>query len=1085
MLKDQQQRIQATDPCQSFIVQAPAGSGKTELLTQRFLRLLDRVTAPEQIVALTFTRKAASEMHERIMLALKAAQNNTAVDSAHQQRTQEFAKKALQRDQQFNWQLLKHPARLRVMTIDSLCQSLTHAIPFQEKQVPFAQVSEDADGLYLQAARACLTYALNAEFFQPSIRLLLEHLDNRQDKLLSLFCNLLSTREQWLTQLYAASTQTRAVFEQALQDIEEHEFQRFLDSIPLQLQEPLRVICVRLANIENNQDSPRYPLQNWKYFSELNKELVVSLASLLLTKNHEFRKSFDHHVGLKKDSCPKAIYAQLKEDSRELLQHLSELSEFLPRLIRVKNLPPPCYNESQWQILQALLTLLPLLPAHLQLIFNENNAVDFTAVAQQALLALGKEDEPTDLALYLDHSIHHLLVDEFQDTSIQQFQLLTRLIQGWQPDEGKTLFLVGDPMQSIYRFRQAEVGLFLKARDQGLASIRLTALELCCNFRSTAVLVDWVNHHFLDIFPERDDMESGAISFHASVNVKTSDDKSNVSAHQYRNKRQEAEAIAEAVIQELAADVKADIAILVRSRSQLSELIPVLREKNIAFQGVEIEKLSHLPHLQDIWSLTKALLMPANRLAWLSLLRSPWCGLALADLHGIASLNRKKSIFAVLADEQLLSRLSPDGRRRAQFVYQVMKQALERRHRQGLTEWIIAVSKNLHADRILNDEQLLDLEPFWQLLESHTENNQLSNPLRFESCLQALYSQQVQPARLQIMTIHKSKGLEFDTVILPGMGSKSRQSDKPLLRWLKLPGRLQDELLLVSPIRAAHENWCPLYDYLGELSAEKEYYEQQRLLYVAVTRARKKLYLFDHREKTSEGTFRAMLRQQIFNSDSEEVESASEPSLPVLYRLPLTHYALLPAALSEAGNYTLPPLTPQFAARHAGVIAHELLQWIGDNHITELDKLPWNMIKTRFRQQGFSAQEQDESLEKLRQHVAAMLADPIGQWLFRAHTDEQNEYQLLVLEKEEMQIRIIDRTFREKGSRWIIDYKSGSEDESARQKHIQQVNAYAHHFSTLEQEPICCGLYYLSTGAWLSWKFSVTLEQSIDFMATY
>ena len=83
--------------------------------------------------------------------------------------------------------------------------------------------------------------------------------------------------------------------------------------------------------------------------------------------------------------------------------------------------------------------------------------------------ALGNNENPSDLALFMDYKIQHLLIDEFQDTSITQYRLIEKLIIGWQPNDGRTIFAVGDPMQSIYRFRQAEVGLFLrtqKARDR-------------------------------------------------------------------------------------------------------------------------------------------------------------------------------------------------------------------------------------------------------------------------------------------------------------------------------------------------------------------------------------------------------------------------------------------------------------------------------------------------------------------------------------------------------------------------------------------------------------------------------------------
>ena len=102
---DLKQRQKALDPEKSFLVQAPAGSGKTELLIQRYLRLLSRVDYPEQIISMTFTRKAAEEMKRRILEALKNAETQTEPESSHQRETWKHAKKALQRDREKNWRL--------------------------------------------------------------------------------------------------------------------------------------------------------------------------------------------------------------------------------------------------------------------------------------------------------------------------------------------------------------------------------------------------------------------------------------------------------------------------------------------------------------------------------------------------------------------------------------------------------------------------------------------------------------------------------------------------------------------------------------------------------------------------------------------------------------------------------------------------------------------------------------------------------------------------------------------------------------------------------------------------------------------
>ena len=413
-------------------------------------------------------------------------------------------------------------------------------------------------------------------------------------------------RDQWLHLIYHPQAQDKSVHEQALSWIIDHELTRLHQSLSKDLATELVTLSAQLAFIENNQASPRYALSEWQSFKDLDKHLVLSLAAVLLTSQGQLRQSFDHHVGLKRGACDNLVYDELKQRSKDLLAQLQACPDFLEALLRVKSLPEAHYDTEQWAVLEALFTLLPILAAHLHLVFREENEVDFAAVSEQALLALGDDDNPTDLALYLDNSIHHLLIDEFQDTSIQQFQLLSKLVQGWLPNEGKTLFVVGDPMQSIYRFRAAEVGLFLRAKQQGIGSVHLTPLELSSNFRSTATIVDWVNQHFQAIFPQQDDIESGAISFHPSMHVKPADDKSAVVAFEYPNRLEEAKALVECVRTELEAYPDDEIAVLVRSRTQLTDIVQALREANIPFQGVEMDSLAKLPHLKDVWSLTDA-----------------------------------------------------------------------------------------------------------------------------------------------------------------------------------------------------------------------------------------------------------------------------------------------------------------------------------------------------------------------------------------------------------------------------------------------------------------------------------------------
>ncbi|MCW8385244.1 UvrD-helicase domain-containing protein [Fluoribacter dumoffii] len=1075
MLVDSDQRSRATDPSFSFIVQAPAGSGKTEILTQRYLRLLGTVSAPEQIIALTFTRKAASEMRERIVLALQQAANKKKADTPHQQKTLEFAWEALQRDAHYHWNLLLQPSRLRIITIDSLCQSLNQAIPLLEKQITYSKITDKSDSYYLNAGRRCIQFALATPEYQLAIKTLLLHVDNRQDKLLELFSTLLSQRDQWLAPLFQARTQEKTAFERALQLIEQHELQQFKQSLPEHLAEEL-TRCVRelAALIANNPDSPHYALRDWYDFQQTNPEIALALRKLLLTGDANFRKSFDHHVGFFTTSCPPVEYKRIKNASRELLAELNEYPEFLEALIQVSNLPAPEYDAEQWEVLQALFVLLPLLVGHLHVLFSEKNEVDFTTISQQALNALGNEENPTDLALYLDHTLQHILVDEFQDTSITQFELLTKLVWGWENGDGRTLFIVGDPMQSIYRFRQAEVGLFFRAKEQGIGPVQLQSLELSCNFRSTQTIVEWVNNQFITIFPRKVDIESGAVSFHRSVHIIQNNEGSAVQAMQFKNKEHEAKKLIEIIQHELQTYPQQSMAILVRSRTQLGEIIRLLRQNQIPYQGSDITLLANLGHLRDVWSLTQALLTPANRMAWLAILRSPYCGLSLKDLHVIAQFNKKKSIYSALLQLNKITGISEEGRIRADYFIRVMHKSLAQRYEIKLSSWIIQTLKELHMDRILNANQLNDLEQFWILLDRYEQDGRLAEMKEFVTELNKLYSQQANPSCLQVMTIHKSKGLEFDTVFLPGLGTQPNRGDKPMLRWLNLPTQNQGNLLLMSPIHALHQDHCPLYEYLGQLDEVKSRYEAQRLLYVAVTRAKARLYLMDHSERSSKNSFRNLLNHLEFIEEEpgsivEEVHNL----LPGLGRLPLGYYQNIPSEVIDLRPHLKTTSLITSVPRLIGIVTHKLLQWICDNHPQTVTEIPWGLARYELRKLGFNETMQHEALSGIQEQITRMFEDPTGIWIIKKHSAEQNEYELLVEHQSKPITRIIDRTFEEHGKRWIIDFKTGREDESSLIQHRQQLNEYGSYLARHTSLPIYCGIYYLPSNHWVNWHYEL------------
>jgi ATP-dependent exoDNAse (exonuclease V) beta subunit len=1073
-LFDSEQRAEATNPSSSFIVQAPAGSGKTEILTQRYLRLLSTVKTPEQIVALTFTRKAANEMRERIILSLQHAAADLKASSPHQQITLNLAKAALKCSEHHHWELLESPNRLRISTIDSLCQSINHAIPLLDKQIAYAQITEQPESDYNTAARQCIQFAIETTPFQPAIKTLLIHVDNNQTRLIKLFTTLLAQRDQWLLPLFEARDQKKSYFEKALKTIEQHELTQFKQSLPESLAAELTRMAREIADTENNPDSPRFILAGWNDFKLSNQTIAKALCHLVLDSDKAIRKSFDHHVGLNKKNCTPEVYKRLKSSSIELLNQLKNYPDFLDALVQVSNLPKPEYDQEQWEVLQALFALLPLLVGHLQVLFSKQNKVDFTTISQQALMALGQAENPTDLALYLDNAIHHLLVDEFQDTSITQYDLLSKLVHGWHEGDGKTLFIVGDPMQSIYRFRQAEVGLFFRAKEQGIGPVRLKSLELSCNFRSTKAIVTWVNHHFATIFPKKFDIESGAVSFHPSVNLHDDDESSKIYAYACKNREHEAERLVFFIKQELHTQPNQTIAVLVRSRSQLASLIPLLKQHQIPYQGTDIDLLAHLVHIRDVWSITQALLYPGNRLSWLSVLHSPYCGLSLTDIHHIAQHNPTKSIYRALLDLDRINDLSDEGRVRASFFIGVMQQALAQRCQANLSDWIRVTLNHLHIDYILESSELDDLEQFWILIDRFEQDGRIPDMNEFLTELNKLYSRHSTPAPLQIMTIHKSKGLEFDTVFLPGLGSKLNTSDDPMFRWLKLPTQDQNSLFLMSPIQAAHQENCPLYDYLSRIDSEKAIYETQRILYVAVTRAKSRLYLFDSSKKNLKSSFRSLLHDQIFvEEQGDELDESKEHRLPELKKLPLDFYLNPKNTFHFIRNQPIKGIATGIS-RLIGIVTHRLLHWICDNHPSSLDQIPWELAQYELSKLGLNSHILSEALVSIQNQITQLFHDTIGLWIIAKHAKECNEYELLVEQSNNLVTRIIDRVFEDGEKFWVIDFKTGTDEEQVIIDHQKQLNEYSFYLLERTSLPIYCGIYYLSNNRWISWQYELT-----------
>src|SRR5689334_19363320 len=192
---DARAREHAIDPTRSILLRAPAGSGKTTVLTQRLLKLLATVDSPEEILAITFTRKAAAEMRERVFKALHGEIDPANPQAAH---LNALAAAVRARDAQRGWGLEENPGRLRVQTIDSFNFWLASQLPIAAQAGGALVVAERPGELYRHAARRVLIHGESDQSLAADIELLFERIDNRWGQVENLLSEMLAKRGHWL-----------------------------------------------------------------------------------------------------------------------------------------------------------------------------------------------------------------------------------------------------------------------------------------------------------------------------------------------------------------------------------------------------------------------------------------------------------------------------------------------------------------------------------------------------------------------------------------------------------------------------------------------------------------------------------------------------------------------------------------------------------------------------------------------------------------------------------------------------------------------------------------------------------------------
>jgi len=735
----------------------------------------------------------------------------------------------------------------------------------------------------------------------------------------------------------------------------------------------------------------------------------------------------------------------------------------------------------------------------------------------RAKQALGSEDEhgnilPSEALLRLDHQIKHILVDEFQDTSGLQIDVLSRLTAGWEDDE-RTLFMVGDPMQSIYRFRKAEVSLFLKASQNELPLPHVTSLKLSQNFRSSPNIVDWVNQAFRHILPAKDDVLAGAITYTSSHAFKDNHGIVALNVFRQRDDELEAEYIIK-LITEAAAQGK-KVGVLARSRSHLRTLMLQLQEQSIPFRALDMLPLQQQPEIIDLRSLTCALLHPADFVAWAALLRSSSVGLSLNALLAIFGKQPESPWLAV----QEYVQQHQDNRINT-FV-EVISLAMAKKGRIPLRKLIESTWLGLGVASTLSTTQLANTDAFFELLETVEAEGQHTGSIDITTLDQRLAKLYAKPESksgsefVELMTMHGAKGLQWDTVILPGLGKQARAKEKEVLVQTETNTH-QGQQLLVAPLpeKAPSKNdGGTIYHLIRDFEKQRDALEDARLLYVACTRAECELHMFGHISESknpSSSSLMALLWQDLEscygadillhdNIDSDqEKQTYKGPKGRTPQRIDPGYVPPKPypsiSATSNKMQTAMPP-KPEFSwasatARAVGIALHAGLQHLAECGIehwsAKQTKREFEIMKNILIHEGISQAYIRNATKRCQQGFQNALESDRAQWILsKQHAEQHNEWALTYVDGDQCKHIILDRSFIDKhGTRWIIDYKTGNHDQDGLDAFLdQELKRYTEETPQLPNyikalqafEPereIKAALYFPMVDGWRVWQSS-------------
>ena len=785
---------------------AGAGSGKTYVLMKRFVQILrsDLSVNPTNIVAITFTRKAADEIKGRVRQAVSECVEQAQTDL-----------------ERLRWQEhLQKVESAPISTIHSLCSRILRDNPVETQLDPEFTVLEDFE---------------EKDFFKETLQQYLRKNIKDNEAL------------RRLVQTYGVNS-----------------FVNQVDALSGRLSELVLEKDLAEPYLKAKEELPA--LQQ-KLFAAVREVIEAREALGAKTKG---RQTLTEAAGLL-DEMQKQLLAPepdcslldasgvVKVSGKALGAELTNLKNLRQELNNV------LLNAKGCDLVQDWLAVLQDFYACLSARKQENNVLFNDDLDLLAIEYLQKNEE---LRQKYQERYKYIMVDEFQDTNERQRQLIY-LLCGNKLDNTNNLFIVGDVKQSIYRFRHADVSVFNKVKED-IAQNAGQNLGMKTNFRSTQSIVESCNTAFCQLMdlPKEEiclehhegDNTGGAKVCLLQVPYKSKDDDLGAKEDKWQK---EAEAIAAYLQQELPKvelQLKpgASKAILLRAMTHCEILRQTLQSYGINCVVVKGKGFYEQQEVLDILNLLAAL---HNRYASLELagaLRSNYFGLDDATLTQLFwQTENDKPLWDVLqavGSGELQLNLPPEQQALAMHAAERLYSLRQAAALMALPELFAQLWDELKPVFVLSQQEngpskLANVKKLRRLAQQYCQTKQASlaewlqnvKDLRASSSKEPAATVQADDA-LQIMTIHNSKGLEFDLVILPQL-DKSVKGDTASIKYL--PGKEGEQGLLgiKVPDKEMQLQNSGVYELAKARDSELEEEESRRLLYVAMTRAQKQLLM--------------------------------------------------------------------------------------------------------------------------------------------------------------------------------------------------------------------------------------------------